>query len=218
MMPPVLTRVTSPKNKSFESSFTVSLCVQLGEGKRLPEPTDPLVYIEQFPAMNMFVKSVDGLTNDEKWLWEARKLAEILQYKEHIRTDVYFTASYDNPLQLMCQHNEVWLVKYENEGAIVPFKKENTLNVGNHRLPLPPIAVKILSFVIASVSLLFACFNACFNLGSFMRSNAGLLHKTLKATVDSIAKRNAVFNFVVIVCLTCYTRCLSFLQLVNKIQ
>lgn len=216
MVPPVLTRVTSSKNRSFESTFTVSMCIEAEEDKSLPEPLNPLVYIEHFPAMNVFVKSVDGLTNDEKWLWEARRLAEILQHKEHIRTDVYFTAAYENPLQLMCQENEVWLVKYESEANIVPLKKHNTVNVGDQRITMPSFAVRILSFMISCFTLFYAGVSACLNFGSFARSNVHLLHKTFRSTVECLASKNYVLNFVYLTCLSSLNKGLGVIHWVNK--
>ena len=218
MTPPILTRVTSSGNKNFETTFTVSICVQTEEGKRLPEPTNELVYIEQFPAMFVFVKKVEGLVSEEIWLFEARKLAESLQHKEHIRTDVYFTAAYENPLQLMCKDNEVWLVKYENEGAIVPLKKDNTIHVGDQRLPVPRFVVKVIGFIVAYFTFLISCVHAVINFGSFVRKNAALIKTTVKSTVNTLVKRNTVLNFVFCTSLWYYNICLNVMQWTNKLQ
>ena len=218
MTPPILTRVTSSQGRGFESTFTVSICVITEDNKRLPEPTNHLVYIEQFPAMHVFVKKVEGLISEEKWLWEARKLAEILQQKEHIRTDVYFTAAYENPLQLMCQENEVWLVKYENEGAIVPLRKDNTINVGDQRLPVPPLVVKSIEYIIACFLFLLACINAILNIGSFIRKNADLVKTAVKSTVNAVVKRNSILNFTVRTSLWYYNKCLDVIQWLGKTQ
>ena len=218
MTPLILTRVTSSEGKLFESTFTVSICVITEDGKRLPDPSNQLVYIEQFPAMHVFVKKVEGLVSEEKWLWEARKLAEILQHKEHIRTDVYFTAAYENPLQLMCQENEVWLVKYENEGAIVPLRKDNTINVGDRRLPVPPLVVKVIGFIIAYFAFLLACFNAVLNIGSFARQNIDLIKTAVKSTFNAVVKRNSVLNFTLRTSLWYYNKCFDVIQWLGKMQ
>ena len=216
MKAPILTRVTSSKTGNFESAFTVSMCVQTEKDHPLPEPTNQSVFIEQFPAMHVFVRSVEGLISDEKWLWEARKFAEMLQNTENVRTDVYFTATFENPLQLLCKNNEIWLVKYENEGSIVPFAKQNTMNIGHHRITMPPIVVRLTSFIISYVTFLVACFHICLNFGTFVRSNSDALLNALKSTVNSLAQRNAISRIAYVMLASALRRCLLFTQWFNK--
>ena len=216
MKPPILTRVTSSRTGNFESSFTVSMCIETAKEKPLPEPSNQAVYIERFPAMHVFAKSVEGVPSDEKWLFQARKLAESLQSKENIRTDMYFTATYENPLQLICKDSEIWLIKYENEGAIVPFAKQNTINVGHHQITLPTIVVKVLALIMSYISFLIALFKICFNFATFARANSDALIRTVQSTAQSLAEKNSIARIGYTVTAFGIRRCLSVMKWFNK--
>lgn len=56
MQPPILTRVSSETGSGFERRFVISTYLTGTYSSRLPEPTNPNVFIERLPEMTVFVR------------------------------------------------------------------------------------------------------------------------------------------------------------------
>jgi hypothetical protein len=80
-------------------------------GANIPKPTNPAVFIQNMPAMDVYVLSFGGFASDEDYKSKAIQLMNQLT-AANIPYDknVWFTAGYDSPYTLVGRHNEVWVV------------------------------------------------------------------------------------------------------------
>ncbi|XP_053145299.1 heme-binding protein 2 isoform X2 [Hemicordylus capensis] len=77
-----------------------------------PKPTEPDVFIENRPAITVFVRSFGGFAKAKKNQEEILALAESLKRDgKAFQERVYYSAGYDSPFKLLNRHNEVWLIK-----------------------------------------------------------------------------------------------------------
>ena len=112
MTAPVATKIEPGAGPNCESTFTVSFYIPPDHQSDPPKPTDPDVFIEEFPAMNVLVQSFGGFANENSWLAEAQKLTEKVQNNEEkFQQGYWYTAGYNSPFQLFGRTNEVWFVK-----------------------------------------------------------------------------------------------------------
>ncbi|KAL4240749.1 hypothetical protein ACF0H5_001538 [Mactra antiquata] len=135
--PPILTRLSTQTGEGFDRKFVIStyLCNDHLDG--LPRPENPDVYLEQLPEMTVFVRTFQGIACEEKWTYETKRLAEVLRNKEDIRTDIYFTASYESPYQLVSSKSEIWFVKYDRiEDSRFVVKETSVLRYGEQKVEI----------------------------------------------------------------------------------
>lgn len=74
-----------------------------------PYPVDPTVYITRLPALNVYVKSYGGYSNQKKKLRRVEELKSEINDKTLYYSDHFYSAGYDSPWQRENRHNEVWL-------------------------------------------------------------------------------------------------------------
>lgn len=110
MTAPVATKVVPGAGPNCESTFTVSFYIPPVHQADPPKPTNPDVFIEEFPEMSVYTRSFGGFADDDQFLNEARALSGLLKERK-VHEDFYFTAGYDSPFKLFNRTNEVWLVK-----------------------------------------------------------------------------------------------------------
>merc|ERR1719447_2351291 len=93
MTKPVSARIIPGEGPNCGSNFTMSFLVPEKFQENSPEPTDPLVWLEDRPSFRLAAK-----------LYELA-LAEGLQPSE----EPLWTAQYDDPHVIVNRRNEVWL-------------------------------------------------------------------------------------------------------------
>ncbi|XP_064597288.1 heme-binding protein 2-like isoform X2 [Liolophura sinensis] len=117
MTAPVATLIEPGAGPNCESTFTMSFFVPPSNSTDTPEPTNPDLFLQTWPAQTFFVRQFGGFTSDEKWLEHAKSLGECLTGKEKFHEQFYYTAGYDSPFKLFGRTNEVWFLKKEEEQA-----------------------------------------------------------------------------------------------------
>lgn len=111
MTAPVTVRVIPSQGPFCEDNFTISFFVPFEFQSSPPQPSDEAVYIEDRPALEVFVSSFGGWATGSSYLSQAADLTEMLEDAGHdIITDHFYTAGYDSPFRLLNRHNEVWIV------------------------------------------------------------------------------------------------------------
>ncbi|XP_046347443.1 heme-binding protein 2-like isoform X2 [Haliotis rufescens] len=111
MTAPVATQVVPGAGPNCESTFTVSFYIPLEHQADPPKPTNPDVFISDWPEINLAVKSFSGFAKESDWISKGRELAEDVEktdLKNKFVKEYYFTAGYDSPFKLFGRHNEVW--------------------------------------------------------------------------------------------------------------
>lgn len=115
MTAPVISKVSPGQGPNCENDFVVSFFLPYNlQGKpldSLPQPTDSTVYLSNYTAMTVAVKSFGGFASDDDVTTNIADLGNALE-QDHISFDQvnYFTAGYDSPFRVFHRHNEVWLV------------------------------------------------------------------------------------------------------------
>lgn len=115
MTAPVATKIAPGAGPNCESTFTVSFYIPTELQDNPPKPTDPKVFVENWPAMTFYVKSFGGFAKEQDWLSEAEKLTENISNKNTINQNFWYTAGYNSPFQLVGRTNEVWLPVIKSE-------------------------------------------------------------------------------------------------------
>jgi hypothetical protein len=112
MTVPVLTKVEPGQGPTCNSTFTVSFynpCKYQGS-TAAPKPSDPLSFINNMPAMDVYVTSFGGFANSQEYKQKAAELMQKLKAaKEPFNDKYWFTAGYDSPYTVTNRHNEVWV-------------------------------------------------------------------------------------------------------------
>lgn len=111
MTAPVTTKILPGAGPNCENTFTTSFYIPTEHQDNPPKPTNPDVFLEDRPAMDVYVKCFGGFAKEQDWLSEAQKLTEQIKDKNTINQGYWFTAGYNSPFQLLGRTNEVWLVK-----------------------------------------------------------------------------------------------------------
>ena len=111
MTAPVTTKIVPGAGPNCENSFTVSFYIPKEHQDKPPKPSASDVFIEERPAMDVYVTSFGGFAKENDWLSEAKSLTDKINDSSKIRPDMWFTAGYNSPFQLVGRTNEVWLVK-----------------------------------------------------------------------------------------------------------
>lgn len=112
MTAPVLTKIEPGAgpfcNNTFTTSFYNPYSYQKA-GANIPKPTNPSVFIQNTPAMEVYVSKFGGFANDDDYKTKATQLMTQLQEANiPFDSNVWFTAGYDSPFTLVNRHNEVW--------------------------------------------------------------------------------------------------------------
>ncbi|VDI73994.1 Hypothetical predicted protein [Mytilus galloprovincialis] len=115
MTAPVSTKILPGAGPNCENTFTTSFYIPPEHQDNPPKPTNPDVFIEDRPAMDVYVKSFGGFAKEQDWLSEAQKMTEQIKDKTTINQDYWFTAGYNSPFQLFARTNEVWLIKNKDK-------------------------------------------------------------------------------------------------------
>ncbi|XP_067403065.1 heme-binding protein 2-like [Emydura macquarii macquarii] len=107
MTAPVLTRVEEAAGETQE--YTISFLLPAAWRGDPPEPTEPAVFIERFPALPIYVRSFGG------WLTDANRGTHILALDASLGRDAlhydrawHYWAGYNSPMKRFKRHNEVW--------------------------------------------------------------------------------------------------------------
>ncbi|OWF45244.1 Heme-binding protein 2 [Mizuhopecten yessoensis] len=112
MTAPVATRVNPGAGPNCENTFTVSFYIPTKHQEDPPQPSDPNVFIEEWPERTILSQGFGGFAKEEAWLGQAKKLASCVETKGvKVKENVWFTAAYNSPFQLFGRTNEVWFVK-----------------------------------------------------------------------------------------------------------
>uniref|UniRef100_A0A383W6F1 SOUL heme-binding protein n=1 Tax=Tetradesmus obliquus TaxID=3088 RepID=A0A383W6F1_TETOB len=111
MTAPVLTKVVPGQGPTCESQFTMSFYnpwkYQSGAA---PKPTDASVFINNVPAMDVYVLSFGGWANEAAYKTQAAALMQKLKAEKlPFDSSHWFTAGYDSPYTMANRHNEVWV-------------------------------------------------------------------------------------------------------------
>lgn len=87
------------------------------ENKKLPDPMDDSVFIQNRPEITVFVRRFGGWALSEKtWREEKQKLMRSLGSRmSEVDMEYYATVGYDSPW-VQNRRNEVWLVKQKSTG------------------------------------------------------------------------------------------------------
>merc|ERR1711971_1444963 len=110
MTKPVTARILPGEGPNCGSNFTMSFLVPQESQENSPEPTDPLVWLEDRPAFRLVARQFPGFPQQLDWSIQAAELYEIataegLQPAE----EPLWTAQYDDPHVIVNRRNEVWL-------------------------------------------------------------------------------------------------------------
>lgn len=87
-----------------------------------PEPTDPMVYLNEIKSMTVGVISFDGFGEDDVVISKASELNKLLaQTGLYYDRNNWFFAGYDPPFRVNNRHNEVWIQIYNDYDALSAF-------------------------------------------------------------------------------------------------
>jgi len=132
-----MTRPVTTIRKSIKGRVDMELetmCFWTGtpwENKKLPDPIDDSVFIQNRPEITVFVRRFGGWAlSQKKWKEEKQKLMRSLGSRmKEVNLEYYATVGYDSPW-VQDRRNEVWLVKQKGTYDIKKPGK-NTAQVGN---------------------------------------------------------------------------------------
>jgi hypothetical protein len=120
MTAPVTVKVTPAQGPFCEDNFTISFFVPFAFQDNPPKPFQEEVFIQEFPAMDVYVRSFGGWATGSRYLDAAADAIQALENAGYaIKTDYFFTAGYDSPFRLTNRHNEVWLLAAGTPSAAV---------------------------------------------------------------------------------------------------
>jgi len=112
MTAPVATKVVHGAGPNCRSDFTMHFMVPHQFWAAPPAPTDATVFIQDLPAMDVYVGSFGGRASDKDYIEAVEKLSNDLSNDGlDFTTDFFFEAGYDGPYTFFNRHNEVWLAK-----------------------------------------------------------------------------------------------------------
>lgn len=77
---------------------------------KAPTPTDEDVYLEDLPALRVYVSIFGGYAHEKQILTNVSDLGTALKTANEVfNPDYFFFAGYDSPFRIFLRHNEVWL-------------------------------------------------------------------------------------------------------------
>jgi len=110
MTKPVSVRILPGEGPNCGSNFTMSFLVPHELQESAPQPTDPLVWLEDRPAFRLVAQQFPGFPGELDWSIQAAKLYEVAT-AEGLKpaAEPLWTAQYDDPHVIVDRRNEVWL-------------------------------------------------------------------------------------------------------------
>ncbi|XP_064649102.1 heme-binding protein 2-like [Lineus longissimus] len=111
MTVPVATRVQPGAGPNCESTFTISFFIPPKNQESAPKPKAEDVFLETWPAMDIYARTFSGYAKDADYLREAQVLTEKLGGSVDLEQSFYFIVGYNSPWQMFNRRNEVWFVK-----------------------------------------------------------------------------------------------------------
>jgi len=110
MTAPVLTKVIHGTGPNCQSNFVMRFMIPKSMWSNTIAPTDSDVYIDETPAMDVFVRAFGGFAKDQDYMNNLAMLVQSLP-KVDIVDDYFYSAGYDGPYQFTNRRNEVWVQK-----------------------------------------------------------------------------------------------------------
>ncbi|XP_058255643.1 heme-binding protein soul3 [Hemibagrus wyckioides] len=108
---PILTVVrTEEAHSSFSSAVTVAYYLPSNHQAQPPQPLDPDIVIEEWPATTVYSRYFTGATNETTIMTQINTLAEILDSPELYVTSAFIVAGYTNPAATH-RVNEIWFIQ-----------------------------------------------------------------------------------------------------------
>jgi len=112
MTAPVLMKVEHGQGPNCASNFTMHFMLPHDDWTSPIKPSNPNVYINTLPPMEVYVAEFSGWANDKDYQDHIMSLYNSLEAKSlNVDTTFYFDAGYDGPYQFAHRHNEVWIAK-----------------------------------------------------------------------------------------------------------
>jgi len=110
MTKPVSVRILPGEGPNCGSNFTMSFLVPQQFQESSPEPTDPLIWLEDRPAFRLVARQFSGFPGELDWSIQAAELYEVAT-AEGLKPaeEPLWTAQYDDPHVIVNRRNEVWL-------------------------------------------------------------------------------------------------------------
>ncbi|MBN3324147.1 HEBP2 protein, partial [Atractosteus spatula] len=108
---PIVTVVRTENSRSVLSrEVTVAYYLPSQHQAHPPQPYDPDIVIEEWPAAIIYTRTFGGPTNEHSILYEISLLAEVLECPEIRLQDSFIVAGYTNPAATN-RHNEIWFLQ-----------------------------------------------------------------------------------------------------------
>ena len=110
MTAPVTYRITPGEGPNCESNYTMSFYIPSNLQEDTPQPTNPLVYVEERPGFEVVSKQFGGFPSDLEFSAQAAELYYWAEAEGLPVKDVpLWTAGYSGPSVIINRKNEVWL-------------------------------------------------------------------------------------------------------------
>ena len=100
MTAPVVTKVIPGEGPNSENTFIVSFFIPPSHQSEPPSPSNPEVYLEEFPELSVYTISFSGFAKDKDFNEEAEILTDKTKEKS-VHEEFYYTAGYDSPMKLI---------------------------------------------------------------------------------------------------------------------
>lgn len=111
MTVPVVTVVRADEtNTSLSRVVTVAYYLPSNHQAQPPQPHDPDITIEQWPATTVFTRTFTGATNENTIITQINTLTEVLDSPEMYISDSFIIAGYNNPAAAH-RNNELWFIE-----------------------------------------------------------------------------------------------------------
>ncbi|KAK3792863.1 hypothetical protein RRG08_039797 [Elysia crispata] len=112
MTVPVVTKIIHGQGPNCESELIMHFMLPFDTWDNPIAPTNPAVTIQEWPAMDVYVRSFGGFAKDADYSDNLAKLSEDLTGSNFSIEDAFFFAAvYDGPYTFVNRHNEVWIQK-----------------------------------------------------------------------------------------------------------
>ncbi|KAK3764158.1 hypothetical protein RRG08_044088 [Elysia crispata] len=112
MTAPVATKIIHGQGPNYESELIMHFMLPFAYWDSPIAPTNPAVTIQEWPAMDIYVRSFGGFAKEADYMDNLAKLSEDLTGSNFSFEDAFFfTAGYDGPYTFVNRHNEVWIQK-----------------------------------------------------------------------------------------------------------
>ena len=102
---------------SFKNNYTMSFFIPFKHQKDAPAPSADDVHLTEAKPFCAYVKAYGGYSNIR--MVKSNYDALVSALKRHglgddFRSDVIYSAGYDDPMKVFNRHNEIWLVSKKN--------------------------------------------------------------------------------------------------------